>query len=523
MLYSILLLILFALSASAHTAFVLPTTSSCPMAHCSNFAGSQNPMAPPTLKPGTGQSDTNTGRSLGLGCVSNGTFVACTYGASDATDSTHHVPCADKKPRNTLVIYDAAGNYLYNSNCLLDDTAQSSVPMMNTNGDVIMTDQQHIVRINRVSGSYPPEGVASACTSLQTLTSSPSCSHTTGTSSGVPYSPILLNNNTMVVVATGDPGFVYAFWADDLSVIASTQVNASCSTPPSSPATCLYETHNTPAASYNADNRFYVSMNAATNTSYGLLAAFEVGISGSGVGSITMPWSSPATFGGPSGASPAVVKNGSNQSDIYFDGGALVAGNTGNGYGIAVTDNGTSYSPKWHSAVGVFPTRIPLSGAVDNFSDGARNCVWWYYLGSHVLSCLAMDTTASPPVSGGDVVYSIDVQTTTGITDLAGAFLSSGITLTRPAGGGTVLIVGVNSTVVTGGFPTGQPGRILAIKLEGNGTSFHASNYWGANQDLSLPLPNEWVATQFPIVTSVTPSFQGIATPSTRSRAYILH
>src|SRR5437016_10285481 len=75
-----IVLLLFGVSASAqHSNFNL-ATSGCAMAHCSSFAGGQDPAAPPTALPSSqpGQ-DAETGSSLGLGCVSNGTWVACSY------------------------------------------------------------------------------------------------------------------------------------------------------------------------------------------------------------------------------------------------------------------------------------------------------------------------------------------------------------------------------------------------------------------------------------------------------------
>lgn len=138
-----LAVLLLGVSAFAHTAFIMPTSTSCPTAHCSNFAGSQNPAPPPTAAPSTFEQDTIGGRSLGLGCVSNGTLIACTYGAG-GTGS-----CLGAK--QTLVIYDAAMTPLYDSGCLLKDSAQSSVPMINTNGDVITADQYKLIRVNRVS------------------------------------------------------------------------------------------------------------------------------------------------------------------------------------------------------------------------------------------------------------------------------------------------------------------------------------------------------------------------------------
>jgi hypothetical protein len=83
-----ILFLVIAASVSAHTTFTLPT-SGCPAAHCSIFAGNQEPLAPPAATPPTQQfKDPVTGHSGGIGCVSNNTFVACTYGAGPLRDGS---------------------------------------------------------------------------------------------------------------------------------------------------------------------------------------------------------------------------------------------------------------------------------------------------------------------------------------------------------------------------------------------------------------------------------------------------
>ena len=77
----------------------------------------------------------------------------------------------------------------------------------------------------------------------------------------------------------------------------------------------------------------------AGNTDYGLLVALNVDTTGL---AINAGWSSPFTFGGTSGASPAVVGD-----VIYFDGANQTAGfsGTGSGWFFAIEDWGVRMRP----------------------------------------------------------------------------------------------------------------------------------------------------------------------------------
>jgi hypothetical protein len=268
------LLLLFGITASAqHTTFTLASTG-CPMAHCSNFAGSQDAVAPPqTLTNQT--SDTDTGMSKGVGCVSNGTLVACTYKTGpDVCDGR-------LEPGNFLTIYSYSGGAvtkLYESGCIFDNTAWESVPMMNGDGDVIMSDDHVIARFSYVDGSYPANGSATWCTSMPASGTPASLGACSGsdtssiTAGGASISPTLLANNTVVAVATASPGWIYTFWADTGYPITSQaiQVEGDCSVGSDS---CYYETANTPAASYNTllfgsaalDSYFPISVDSSGN------------------------------------------------------------------------------------------------------------------------------------------------------------------------------------------------------------------------------------------------------------------
>jgi hypothetical protein len=121
------------------------------------------------------------------------------------------------------------------SGCLLDGNASSSVPLIDTNGDVIMADDRTVIRINYNSStsSYPTPGTSSICMDI-TFATPITCGSTPGSGNtsitpGNPFSPILLSNGTMVAFATAAPGYVFAFYADDLTLIGATPEQFSCS------------------------------------------------------------------------------------------------------------------------------------------------------------------------------------------------------------------------------------------------------------------------------------------------------
>jgi hypothetical protein len=365
--------------------------------------------------------------------------------------------------------------------------------MISSNGDVIMTDDVTIARISYTgtfpTGSYPTPGTATWCMNI--TWSTPAACSGSGTTlakpPGPPFSPVLLGNGTMVVFATEAPGYVFAFYADDGTFIARTQVTGDCST---MHATCPYETRNTAAASYNDGNRFYVSMDAYRNfggyanvDGYGLLVAFEVNLTPTPP-TIDTKWS--YVFNGPSGASPAVL-SASGDSAIYFD-----------GYGnmdpllYKITDTGASYSANWVSTTGDFTARIPASVTVDT----TRNCVWAYAFGSTDLKCADLGNTYA-------IDYTIDTSTmTTGLP-------ASAISMTTTSGGDGVLILGLQ-------LVGPAKGKILAIKLATSGSPI-GSLYWV----FSLLNAAEFAPTQFPIVTDPTGTPVYIAFPSNQSRMYL--
>ena len=81
-----------------------------------------------------------------LGCVSNGTNVACSY----------------RESPDALVYYDADGKVLWTSGTLLDTNTFRNTPIIQTDGSVVIGDDLHTIKFNRdgtVAWSTPaPEG-----------------------------------------------------------------------------------------------------------------------------------------------------------------------------------------------------------------------------------------------------------------------------------------------------------------------------------------------------------------------------
>ncbi len=361
-----LLFLLFGAVASAQYATFALASKGCPQAHCSNFAGAWVNDAPPKASLGTPTlttSDTDAGNSdIGLGCVSNGTFVACSY------HTTGLGVCTALNPHNNLVIYSWAGGSnalvpIYQSKCLFDDSSFTSVPMIDNDGDVIMSDDHVIARIDydTMTSSYPAHGSYTWCQTLQLSGATTSCAGAGAyASGGDSISPILLNNGYVVALGTKNPGWIYAFYVDTGTPVGpAIQVLDTGSN--------TYETLNTPAASYNYGTRFYLTMSGIHSQSDALLAAIDVDTS-TIPGTITNTWQyTDAAFNCTCGASPAVVPdpNNTSHSVIYFD---------GSGYIFSVEDTGPSGAFYWTSGVPTLLSgmNVQISGSIDS----GRNCLW---------------------------------------------------------------------------------------------------------------------------------------------------
>lgn len=463
------------------------------------LCGRTGQSAPPSGSPLTQRfHDSGTaGSSKGLGCVTDNSIIACTYGDGPL--------CASGEPIDTLVIYSSTGSILYRSDCTFDSTAQGSVPIITSGGDVFMSDDKIIARVSKdpVTHLYPSPGAFSWCRDFTWNTPVPCGTSGTGTNTrlvrqpGPSVSPKLLSNGTMIVFATQAPGYVFAFYADNGDFIARQQVTDICgggTTPP----TCLFETRNTPAASYTGTNRFYVSMNAYNNfgslmyvDGYGLLVAFEVNVT-SVPNTIDVRWK--FSFNGPSGASPAVRPvSGTTNSTIYFDG---FGNNDPKLYKVTDTGPTVPAAADWVTATGDFVSRIPTSVVI----DPTRNCAWDYALTTSQIKCVDLTSGAI------STTYSLDS------TDfVAGGAPASAMTLTHTAAGADVLIVGTRKVGST-------PGHVTGIKLEQDPLkTYYGTLYF----DTQLPIGAEFAPTQFPVLTNAATGLQQVAFPSTKSRLYL--
>ena len=104
-------------------AFVLPA-SGCPMAHCDARMSDAVQATSPTVARRISIDRSSPGSKGGLGCVSNGSLVACTSGSTRSTLSN-------------LIVYNADGVRLWEDGGILGSTAWLSAPMISTDGHVI--------------------------------------------------------------------------------------------------------------------------------------------------------------------------------------------------------------------------------------------------------------------------------------------------------------------------------------------------------------------------------------------------
>lgn len=417
-------------------------------------------------------------------CFQRRAFVACTYTLPSGSGV-----CTSTNRRNNLVIYSWAGGAnplveMYESKCLFDDSAYTSVPMINSNGDVIMSDDHVIARIDYNAGtsSYPTSGSYTWCQTLPNSGSTTSCAGAGAyVKGGDSISPVLLNDGYIVAIATQNPGWVYAFYVDTGTPVgpAIQVTDASMNT---------YETLNTPAASYyTGGTRFYVSMSEIGVPSDALLAAIDVN---TGSGTLTNTWTyTDAAFTCPCGASPAVLQVGSSTTSvIYFD---------GSGYIFSVVDNGSSgsFNSGWTGGPTLLSgSNVPVSGSIDK--GNGRNCLWEFTTLVQTVYCVDLSTGA------------IDEQfSVRSITGLSHAVPSSDMSLTQASGGDVVMILGVVGGTLL------QTGQVIAIDLSGSSYS----SYWSGV--ITLGTSGQRYDGQFPIITDAGTLTPVLVFPTNMSRA----
>lgn len=233
-----------------------------------------------TLTPYVMATEQSAGVGPGLGCVSNGTNVACSY-----QTSTQYP--------NALVYYNADGSVAWKSAPGdLDSLTWASAPIIQSDGSVVIGDDVNIIKYNydgtkawTVStppGSGPPISLVS--TSLGQIISA-----TSNTSNSAPIA-------------------VYSGITGSAAKLAASLVLQG-------PNGSYYYTVNTPCMNNgHHPHRVYVSTQLSTDASQGALWALEVDTQNT-ISPITPVWAAPFTFAGPSGASPLCVGD-----NIYFDG-----------------------------------------------------------------------------------------------------------------------------------------------------------------------------------------------------------
>jgi hypothetical protein len=198
------------------TVFVPLPAIGCPRSHCSPGNGGWSGLPPPAApaqvvwqrSDGAGESH---GSNIGLGCSADGTIAVCTYNG----------------PSDNVVAYDFDGNRLWTSGPTLDLTTYTSVPLILTDGDTIISDDRNVVRYDR-SGN------------LRWITPLPE--------GGAPISPVMTSDGVIVLATAGGP--IYAVDFDGGELLAQLFVRES-------PAdTGFFSTRKTPAV---RGNRVYVS------------------------------------------------------------------------------------------------------------------------------------------------------------------------------------------------------------------------------------------------------------------------
>jgi PQQ-like domain len=341
-------------------------TAGCAMIHCdarlSNIGTGVTPAVAELVAV-----DSTTRGTMGLGCVSNSTRVACSFMSNPA-----------KAPN--LVVYDADGRRLWDDQGQLGPMG-GSVPMLGLDGTVIASDSHWILRADPASGrvlwkSAKPTG-------------------------GQPLSPVPIGVKTSMVLLATIPDArgrsEVSVWDTDTGArLSYAQLK--------DPATGIaYWTRNTPAVD---GNRAYIVANAFDNPADGRLFAIDVCESNrcGGRGSFSIAWQ--YAFQGPSGASPLLIGK-----RLFFDG----HGSGEQGSFLAVDDLGRSGQLAWSA---LFETTFVANGAQD-----PRGGFWVYPRNSPSLLRLSQDT--------GSVIQEVRVGEVLGLATSYTPFSAVTVSTTR--------------------------------------------------------------------------------------------
>jgi hypothetical protein len=346
---------------------------------------------------------TDSGVSVGDGCVSNGARVVCSY----------------RQSWNALVVYDGNGNTLWGSGALLDNHTYSGLPIIGADGSMLAADDQHIYAFNPdgsvawvtvnpggtpVSLVPTPNGALAAATDPQPLTQcwqgNCTLAFTVGNGgAGYTAASVILAGGYCPgasATATISGGAVTAVTAisqgldcdvaPDVIVLGDgTGASASAVLTAAAPVTVFngttgavvgstylyqtgnsgpyYATINTPCVNNGSyPNRLYVITALANDQTQGALWALDIDPTNLS-SPITPAWS--LVMHGPSGASPLCVGN-----NVYFDGAGILPGDNVGTTIFGVQDNGTSGAFLFQQALGAGTQKVTCNFALDPRSVG---------------------------------------------------------------------------------------------------------------------------------------------------------
>jgi len=395
-----LFLIVAALSAQ-----VQPAPGWCSMAHCNNQMTDFAPVTPPGIGAGisiVNRDASRLGVAAGLGCVSNGTNLACTY----------------RESPDAVVYYDANGTVLWTSGNLLDDNTYKNTPIIQADGSVVIGDDLHLIKFNKdgtvawststpegapVSQVTTPNGAIftathpvavntcaqDSCNLLVTI-NNPGSQYTSATVTltggdcpGATASATVSGGQVTAITTTKGAN---CFIAPDVIITgdgSGAQANATLLGPApisvyngksgalagslflysSGTSGPYYETINVPCVGNGSHpNRIYISTNLSTDQSQGALWAVDIDPTNL-ANPMSPAWS--VTFDGPSGASPLCIGN-----NIYFDGAGFVPGDDAGTTIFGVQDNGSSATMLFHVSLGAGTEPVTCNFAMDPRAEG---------------------------------------------------------------------------------------------------------------------------------------------------------
>ncbi len=271
----------------AQTAKFVAAPHACSAAHCNN-QNSDLALLPPSPTGSMLLKKWNRygGSTFGLGCSSNGTRFACSFGPTTLTPATN------------VAVFDSNGNLLWEAPSAfrsngLSGLASGSAPIIDSSGGIIATDEERIIRFD-ANGNM--------------------VWNTPHPSDGLPISPVLLDDGSLFLARKTLPS------SDSASIVYYDSATGSLLAELLLTAPHLdghFDTANTPAT---RGNRVYVLTNFVPqqsddpNAKLGRMYAIDSYPNAVNVQDrLQVAWH--FDFRAPSGASPTVHGN-----YIYFDG-----------------------------------------------------------------------------------------------------------------------------------------------------------------------------------------------------------